>query len=424
MIKQLVYAVLGILILSMFGGMASSQYAMKEVRAVPVVQPSDSQNFTKLEITPRYGNLQLQPDESRELTVTIKNKERKPITVSPHAEIPPYGEYSMDKEWITITPANAEIPAGGSQKFTIKTSVPKDASIGYYNAMVAFTDETVPAPSPQPFPNYVHAFSLSINVWMPPKVQIQKPYITDQLEAGKEYDYKIKLKNTGDKAVAIDPKLSQQDRMYNPYGTVESAFSDDAITITAPKEIAAGQSAEVNVHIKVPANAKGNYRGAIDLGIDDPSFRRDDWADMVRLEFGIWKQPTEPFVKTFTVKEPAPVTIEISSNLFEGMYKYFTASGTGTKNTKDPSFTVILTGSDNKAIPLTKTKTVIKGGVSLGGMGTVLPPWESESEGIYQEMGTQYIETYTADIPADDLKLGIMPQNTQQFEYTITMGSK
>lgn len=88
------------------------------------------------------------------------NKEKKPITVSPHVEIPPYGEYVMDKEWITITPANAEIPAGGSQKYTIKTSVPKDASIGYYNAMVAFTDEIVPAPSPQPFPNYVHTFSL------------------------------------------------------------------------------------------------------------------------------------------------------------------------------------------------------------------------------------------------------------------------
>lgn len=421
--NQLVYAVLGILILSMFGGLAASQQVVTVERAVPV-PAFDSQNFTKLEISPRYGNLQLQPDESRELTVTIINKEKKPITVSPHMEIPPYGEYVMDKEWITVTPANAEIPAGGSQKFTIKTSAPKDASVGYYNAMVAFTDETVPAPSPQPFPNYVHAFSLSINVWTPPKVQIQKPYITDQLEAGKEYDYKIKLKNTGDKAVAIDPKLSQQDRMYGPYGAMESAFSDDAITITAPKEIAAGQSAEVNVHVKVPADAKGNYRGAIDLGIDDPSIRRDDWADMVRLEFGIWKQPTEPFVKTFTAKEAVPVTIEISSNLFEGMYKYFAAGGSGNKNTKEPSFTVTLTGSDTKPIPLTKTKTVIKGGVSLGGMGTMLPPWESESEGIYQEMGTQYIETYTADISAGDMKLGIMPQNTQQFEYTITMESK
>jgi hypothetical protein len=83
---------------------------------------------------------------------------------------------------------------------------------------------------------------------------------------------------------------------------------------------------------------------------------------------------------------------------------------------------VKLTGSDNKAISLTKIKTVTKGGLSLG--GTMFPLWVSESEGIYQEMGTQYIETYTSDIPAGDMKLGIMPQNTQQFEYIITMGSK
>ena len=92
------------------------------------------------------------------------------------------------------------------------------------------------------------------------------------------------------------------------------------------------------------------------------------------------------------------------------------------KNKKDPSFAVTLTGSDNNPIPLKKVKTIIKGGVSLGGMSG-LPPWESESEGIYQEMGIQYIETYKVDVPAGDLKLGILPQNTQQFEYTISMGN-
>ena len=95
--KQLVYALLGILILSLFGGLAASQQVVTVERAVPVPAfdskaEFDSQNFTKLEISPRYGNLQLQPDESRELTLTIKNKEKKPITVSPHVEIQPYGE--------------------------------------------------------------------------------------------------------------------------------------------------------------------------------------------------------------------------------------------------------------------------------------------------------------------------------------------
>ena len=415
--------VLVLIVLSTFGSMASSQETGMVVPGQVVQAPMgsfDMQNFSKLEISPRYGNIQLQPGENKELSVTVKNKETKSVKVSPLVVVPPYGEYLMDKEWIIVSPASIDIPAGGSQKFTIKVVVPADASIGYYNANIAFTDEKIPTPYPEPFPNYVHSYSLSINLWALPKIQISNPYINDQLEAGKEYDYKIKLKNTGDKAVAIDPKMSQQNQMYGPYGMMESAFTEDAVTITSPKEIPAGGSVEVNVHIRVPTNAKGNFQGGIDLGIDDPSIR-DEWADMVNLVFGVWKQATEPYVKTFNAKEASPLTIEVSSNLFGGAYSYF-VTGMGTKNKKDPSFAVTLTGSDNNPIPLKKVKTIIKGGVSLGGMSG-LPPWESESEGIYQEMGTQYIETYKVDVPAGDLKLGILPQNTQQFEYTISMGN-
>ncbi len=423
--KKISLSILVLLVLSTFSGVASSQEtglveSSQAVQAVPQMESFDTQNFTKLEISPRYGNAQLQPGEGRELTVTIKNKETKSITITPLVQVPPYGEYLMDKEWITISPANIEIPAGGSQKFVIKVVTPADASIGYYNANIAFTDEKMPTPYPEPFPNYVHSYSLSINLWTPPKIQISNPYINDQLEAGKEYDYNIKLKNTGDKTVAIDPKISPQNQMYGgPYGMMESAFTDDAVTITSPKEIPAGGSIEVNVHIKVPAEAKGNYQGGIDLGIDDPSIR-DEWADMVTLGFGVWKQPAEPYVKTFNAKEAASMTIEVSSSL--GVAYGYYGSITNTKNKKDPSFAVTLTGSGNNPIALKKVKTIIKGGVSLGGMSG-LPPWESESEGIYQEMGTQYIETYKVDVPVGDLKLGILPQNTQQFEYTISMGN-
>jgi len=266
---------------------SSAEFGVVESEALqvgPQMESFDIQNFTKLDISPRYGNAQFQPGENKEMTVTIKNKEAKSIKVSPIVVVPPFGEYLMDKEWITISPKNIEIPVGGSQKFAIKVVIPADASIGYYNANIAFTDEKIPTPYPDPFPNYVHSYSLSVNLWAPPTIQILNPYINDQLEAGKEYDYKIKLKNTGNKAVAIDPKMSQQNQMYGgPFGT-GSAFTDDALTITSPKEIPAGASIEVNVHIKVPADAKGNYQGGIDLGIDDPSIR-DEWADMVNLGF-------------------------------------------------------------------------------------------------------------------------------------------
>jgi hypothetical protein len=423
--KKISLSILMLLILSTFGGVASSQEigiveSSQTVQAVPIMESFDIQNFTKLEISPRYGNAQIQPGENKEMTVTIKNKEINSIKVSPIVVVPPFGEYLMDKEWITVSPANIEIPAGGSQKFAIKVIIPADASIGYYNANIAFTDEKIPTPYPEPFPNYVHSYSLSINLWAPPTIQISNSYINDQLEAGKEYDHKIKLKNTGDKAVSLDPKMSQQNQMYGGPGMMEPAFTDDAITLTSPKEIPAGGSIEVNIHTKVPPGVKGTYQGAIDLGIDDPSIR-DEWADMINLAFGVWTQPTEPYVKTFNAQEAAPVTIEVSSNIFGNMYGFFSGIS-NIKNKKDPSFAVTLTGSGNNAITLTKIKTIIKGGVSLGGMNG-FPPWESESEGIYQEMGTQIIETYKADVPAGDLKLGIIPQNTQQFEYTISMGN-
>ncbi len=417
------------LILSAFTGIASSEIpgpgvvSEQTVVSVPAMVAADqAPNFTKMEISPRYGNFRLQPGENKEMTVTVKNKEKTAINVKPNVVIAPYGEFVMEKEWITVTPEVADIQPAASQKFTVKASIPADASIGYYGAQVAFTDEVIPTPYPQPFPDYFNSFRLSIDVWTPPVVQIQKSYITDQLEAGGEYDFKIKVKNTGSTAVPIDPKMSQQDMMYGPYGAIEGAFTDEAVTLTAPKEIPAGQVAEVNVHIKVPRDSKGNYHGAVDLGIDDPTIR-DEWADLVRMDFGVWNQPSEPFVKTFSTQEAGPVTIEISSNLLNGIYGYIGyPGGQGANVKKTPSFKVDVTGSDNNAISLKKTKTVIKGGVSLGGMGDMYPPWESESEGIYQEMGTLYTETYTVDAPAGNMKLSILPQNTQGFEYTITTG--
>ncbi len=377
--------------------------------------PADMQagNFTKLEISPRYGNFRLQPGESKEMTITIRNREKKTVSVKPDVTIPPYGEYMIEKEWITVTPNSTDIGAEGSQKFTVKASIPKDASIGYYSAQIAFTDEVIPVPYPQPFPSYVHSFSLSIDVWTPPKIQIMPSYISDQLEAGKEYDYEIRLKNTGDRAIGISPKMSSDDSMryYGPFGQMTSALTDDAITITAPQSVPAGATEVVKVHVKVPSDAKGYYNGWIDLGIDDPSVR--EWEGRVNLNFNIWKQPIDPFVKSFSLKEAAPTTIEISSSFF-GMYPW----GQGTKTAKEPSFETSLEGVDGKA-ELKVVKTVIKGSVS---MGSEIPPWEIESTGIYQEMGTQYIETYSADIPAGEWKLKVLPRNTDRFEYTITIG--
>ncbi|NJD75921.1 MAG: hypothetical protein FIB08_02320 [Candidatus Methanoperedens sp.] len=406
------------LVLSIFSGMAAGGLPViaAEETAMSAQSPAGDQpeNFTKLEISPRYGNVRLQAGENKELTVTIKNKEKKAISVKPDVVIPPYGEYMMEKEWITITPDSVEIPEGASQKFTIKTSIPKDASRGYYNAQIAFTDDVMPNPYPMPFPNYINTFQLSVDVWAPFKIQIMTQYISDQLEAGGEYDYEIKLKNTADQAIGINPKLGSEPSYGGPFGMTTPSLTEDAITITSPKSIPAGATEIVKIHVKVPEDAKGYFNGYIDLGIDDMSVR--DWEGRVSINFNIWKQPTEPFIKSFTLNKEAPITIEVSSAQNYG-YPYGKSGGS---KAHEPLFETTLIGPDGKQVDLTVTKTVTKGNVNMGGER---PPWEIDSESIYQENGIQRIETYKAKGSATgEWKLKVLPRNTQGFDYSIIIG--
>ncbi len=410
--------VIAILVLGMFtgieaGNVAQAQDVVVQEVGAPVMPPADQiGNITKIDISPQYGNFRLQPGESKEITVTIRNKEKNAVSVKPNTVILPYGGYMVDAGWITVKPGSADIPAGGSQKFTIKAEIPKDASIGSSSLQIAFTNETIPTPYPQPFPNYIHAFQFSVDVWMPPKLQIMMPYISDQLEAGKEYDYEIKLKNTGDQAIGISPKLGSDDMYYGgPYGMMAPALTEDSITITAPTSIAAGATDAVKIHVRVPADAKGYYNGYIDLGIDDPSVR--EWEGRVQLNFNIWTQPTGAFVRSFNLTEAAPITVEVSSNNYYYGYPY--AKGT---NAKAPSFETSLEGPGGKA-PLTVNKTVIRGNVNMGGDR---PPWEMDSASIYQEMGVQYVVTYKTDGTPGEWKLSVLPRNTQGFDYSITIG--
>ncbi len=401
------------LVLGILSGIASSEEPiLQQAPATPTVSGIEQPvNFTKIEVSPQYGNLRLQPGESKELKVTVRNREKKEVSVKPKVVMFPYGGYMVNTEWITVTPASAAIPAGDNQKFTIKATIPKDASIGGSGLQIAFTDEVMPAPYPQPVPSYVHAFQLSVEIWTPPKLQITPSYISDQLEANKEYDYEIKLKNTGDQAIGISPKLGSEPG-YGPYGITSPILTEDSVTITSPKSIPPGATEIVKIHVRVPPEAKGYYSGYVDLGIDDPSVR--DWEGRINLNFNIWKQPAEPFEKTFTLKEETPIMIEISSSSFYG----YPAGKSGGAKTPEPSFETTLEGPAGK-VNLTVTKTVTKGNVNMGGDR---PPWEIDSESIYQEMGVQRIETYKANGSPGEWKLRVLPRNTQGFEYSIIIG--
>ena len=413
-INRIAIILAAMLAMSIFAatGVGSSIVVQEGQAISPVPGMEQAENFTKLDISPRYSNLRLKAGENKEMTVTVKNKEKKTVGVRPNILVMPYGEQIADREWIEVKPENAEIPAGGSQKFTIKATVPKDASPGSYPLQIAFTDEIAPTPYPSPMPIYIHSLQLSIDVWTQPMITIMTPYIGDQLEAGNTYDYEIKMKNIGDKAIGIDPKLGS-DMYYGPYGPMGMVLTDDAFTISAPQSIPAGATEIVKVQVRVPADARGYYNGYIDLGIDDPSVR--EYEGRVGLNFNIWKQPAEAYVKSFSLKESAPLTIDVSSNYYGSPYP------TGQRNkAKDPSFEISLEGPGGKA-DLTLVKKVLKGNINMGGE---IPPWEIDSTGIYQETGVQYMETYKIDGSVGEWKLKILPRNTQGFEYSITIGGE
>ncbi|MDY0386243.1 MAG: hypothetical protein RBT65_03760 [Methanolobus sp.] len=373
-------------------------------------------DFAKLNINPRHSRMQLKPGSSDEITVTVINKDNKTITLEPKAVASPYEENIFDQRWISITPASKDIEPDAKQEFTIKVNIPEHADIGDYGIEITFTDDVLATPYPAPYPQYINSMHLYIDVWTPPKVQIQTPYLSDRVEAGEEYDYEIKLKNVADMDIAIDPKISDnQWNYYGPYNMAGPAFEDDAITITGPSTVKAGDTAVVNVHIEVPDDAKGAYNGAINLNIDDPSI--NEWEGQVQLNFNVWTQPDEPYIKKFITSTEGTITIEVSSNEFN----YGRWMGAGSQNEKaEASFDVELEDVSGK-VELDLIKTTYSGTVTLG--ASEFPPWEIDGVGIYNDAAEVYVQTYEAPGAIGEWTLGILPVNTERFDYSITIGA-
>ncbi|KAF5413939.1 MAG: hypothetical protein C5S48_10245 [Candidatus Methanogaster sp.] len=390
----------------------------------PVVVPmGDSPDLTdtdfqKLQISPRHANMELEPGKSDEITVTVTNKDNMTVPVNPIVMDQPYSDYIFDEDWIAITPASTELEPNTEVEFTISVEIPDDAERGQYGLQIVFTDDVMPTPYPSPYPIYINALDLHISVWAPPVMQIQPRYIHDRVESNQDYDYTINLKNTGDKDIEINPTLKQE--QWYRYEMGGQAFEDDAITITAPPVVPADGTATVNVHLEVPLGAKGEYYSGIDLGISDSS--SDGWYgndEVVQLNFEVWTQPTEPYVKGFATETASPITIEVESN----QYRYDMCGGGSSENdgAEEPSFDVVLRGSTGAEVMLTRTVVEYHGSVGLGGSDCT-PPWEVDSHGMYDEGSTSYVERYTADGAVGTWKLSILPHYVEAFEYTVMIG--
>ncbi|NOR60660.1 MAG: hypothetical protein GQ469_08550 [Methanosarcinales archaeon] len=375
-------------------------------------------DFARLQINPGHSYIHIRPGNSDKVTVTVTNKDNETITAAPFVSVVPYSDNLFEESWATITPVSADIAPDAKQEFVIEVNIPQDADIGHYSTSIAFTEDVMPKPYPTPYPDYLNSMHFSVEVWTPPKIQIQTPFLHGRVESGENYDYEIKLENVADKDISIDPKIDDNNRMYDygPYGSMSSAFEDDAITITAPSVVKAGETAIVNIHLEVPDDSKGRYNGAIDLNIDDPSIR--EWEGQVQMDFEVWTQPTEPYTKSFTTGIDDTITIEISSNPFSE-YAYAMWMDANTQDQKEPSFAVTLEG-DSGEVGMTLVKTTYSGSVSLG--MSHFPPWEIDSTGIYQDISSSYVEKYSATCAAGDWTLGILPSNADMFSYTIAFG--
>ncbi|AKB85135.1 hypothetical protein [Methanococcoides methylutens] len=437
--KYFTYVTLGILLLSMTAAgvaVAVSEPVAEEPVLIAekiaadgyyqdMVYPESAREAVPLYVDPGYSYLTIKPGESDEMTVTLYNYGEDTITVEPRVAPKFFSDSKLDEEWVSISPSKAEIKTEDTQEFTIKVSVPEDAELGHYNANIFFTG--LEGDIAAMYPGYNGALDLSVNVWLPPNVQVFNSYISDRVEAGSESEYVIRLKNVADKPISIDPEFERVEDEW--YYSQQDSLDEKDVTITAPSVIEPGEKAIVKVKVKIPADAEGSVNGRINLNIKDRTI--SEWGQKVSMNFDVWQQPDEAYRTTFTAATADPITIKV----FSVDYNY----GTGSISSTTPSFDVVMKNANGEAKPVL-VSTSYTGSVSLGQQSPVLyrmamdeaasSYMEAESPvnedieqlAVYQEGSTGYTETYTVDGAAGEWTLEIMPHNTENFEYSINIG--
>ena len=380
-------------------------------------------NFSKLRIIPRNDWIEMMPGDSEEIAVTVKNIDNRTISIDPKVIVSPYSKYVFDEDWIVMGPVIAELEPDSEEEFSFMVEIPDDAECGQYSMQVVFTDEVEQTPYRAPLPHYKNAFSLLIEVWNPPVIRVLPSHIHDRVESDRGYDYQVYIENVGEEDIGIDPEMSDDGRYYELYSTAP-AFKSDAITIDAPPVVPAGGNATVNLHLSVPAGAKGRYHGELDLNLDDPAMVHEWYGEAsVHLSFEVLTQPTEPFVKAFTTETDAPVAIELVSNWWG---RYGTCRS-GSSHDECPFFDVALAGPNGDAA-LNLTGIVIRGSVNLGDSNYNPPPpgllWATGGDDVYNEERGEYSEHYLAATGSSigDWELEILPHYVEEFEYTIAIG--
>lgn len=194
--------------------------------------------YQKITVDPAYKYLQMKPGDCESFTVVVINNDNKTIELKPRILITPYTQYFMNESWISINPSEKSLKSGEKEEFEIKVSLPKDANAGSYAVLLAFADKVPEGDVAGTYPNFPGTMQLNVQVWIPPSVQILTPYVNDLVEAGKNYSYEIKLKNTGNQDIAISPKLTEGGGVIYYENAVSSGVSSSIM----PSSTGSGQA--------------------------------------------------------------------------------------------------------------------------------------------------------------------------------------
>lgn len=350
------------------------------------------------QIDPSVDSRSITAGNRDSFTVSFTNSGNETLTLTPKVVTTPNSVNNINESWITISPTNAMVAPGSVQKFNIEENVPSDAEGGDYQGIIAFTDDLVPN-----FNQYVNSMQLGISVQSKPKIEFQTSSLSDALIAGKEYEYKIKIKNVAAKDITLDPTLCN-----NYWGNVQ-AFGNDAIEISAPSILKAGEVTNMTMRVHVPENATGTYNGYIDMGIDGKV--NDGSTPQISMYFTIDEEPTVPFVKTFNTRTTDPITIEVSYYAFGPMGLRVSPK------LEEPDVELGLT-HNSSSVNMTLVKSVESGYLATNSY----PIWAIENGNIYQESSNGYVETYKVLGAIGNWKLTILPKNVSSLTYSVTVG--
>lgn len=369
---------------------------------------TDCGDYTVHSVNPTYNSVYLEPGSSETFNVSFKNEGNKKLNVAPKVMAVPGSFYPLDKNWITISPANVTVGPGIEQNFVVEVNVPVGADSGEYQAQIVFTDDVYPGEYDTP--QYVNVMNLGISVPVLPKLEFQTSYIFDTVEPGKEYVYEIKIKNVAGKDVTIDPKVMRNDIYANPY--TEPAFSGDLVEISAPSVIKAGEIEKMTICVPVPENVSGTYEGLIEMNVDGKG--NDGSVPQLGLSLSINKPLSVPYVKTFNTETADSIKIKVSTDIYDP-----NSAVRISPKEKEPAFEMNLKCNSN---PVNLTLVETTQGGSIYAQGFNFPVWSMEDGSIYDSSSKQYAETYEVSGAIGAWELSILPKNTNGFTYSVSFG--